>query len=114
MKNIQRLIRRFNTQLEALPPEGYILQGSVIKHCLRRTREGETKTYGPYYIWTRKVNSKTVTRALTADQAKVIKDAIRRNKSLEQRLAALRTLSEQIITAITPCVARRKKARPRS
>ena len=114
MKKIARLIRQFNAQIDALPPEGYILQGSVVKQYLHRTRGDHTTEYGPYFIWTRKVNGTTVTRALTVEQAKVIRDAIRRNKELEKRLAKLRVLSEQIIAALTPSVTRRKRSATRS
>jgi len=68
------------------------------------------KTYGPYYVWTRKIKGKTVTIALTDDQARIIRQAINRNRELEQRLDRLRSLSEQIIIAISPCVAKRKRA----
>jgi hypothetical protein len=109
MAQINQLIRSFNQQVGKIEPEGYILQGSVIRRSLRRRARGVIKTYGPYYLWTRKVNNKTVTRALTTEQAQIIRDAIRRNHQMEQRLADLRHLSEQIIEAITPCVAKRKR-----
>jgi hypothetical protein len=110
MARLNQLIRSFNLRVGEIAPDGYILQGSVVKRNLRRQARGVLKTYGPYYLWTRKFNSKTVTRALTAEQAKIIRDAIRRNSELERRLADLRSLSEQIIQAVTPCVAKRRRA----
>jgi spermidine synthase len=109
MAQLNQLIRSFNQQVGKVEPEGYILQGSVVRRNLRRRARGVIKTYGPYYLWTRKVNNKTVTRALTIEQARIIRDAIRRNHKMEQRLADLRYLSEQIIESITPCVAKRKR-----
>lgn len=110
MAQLNQWIRSFNQQMGKVAPDGYILQGSVMQRNLRRRARGVFKTYGPYYLWTRKVNNKTVTLALTTEQAQIIRDAIRRNRQLERRLVDLRSLSEQIIEAVTPCVAKRKRA----
>ena len=109
MTELDQLIRRFNKQMDALLPEGYVLQGSVVKRYLQRPAPDGSKTYGPYYLWTRKINNKTVTYALTAEQAQIMTEAIRRNRKLMHRVAKLRALSEQIILAITACVAKRKR-----
>ena len=107
---LNQLIRSFNRQVTEVQPEGYILQGSVVRRNLQRNVGGVPKVYGPYYLWTRKVNNKTVTQALTAGQAQVIREAIRRNQQLEHRLNQLRALSEQIIRAVSPSVVRRNRA----
>jgi hypothetical protein len=109
MTQLNQLIRRFNRQVIDVQPDGYILQGSVVKRYLKRRVRGVSKSYGPYYLWTRKINNKTDAQALTAEQAQIIGEAIRRNRLLEQRLTRLRSLSEQIIRGITPCVAKRKR-----
>ena len=110
MAQLNQLIRSFNRQVIEVQPEGYILQGSVVRRNLQRRVGGILKTYGPYYLWTRKINNKTVTQALTADQAQIIREAISRNRQLEHRLNRLRVISEQIIRSVSPCVARRKRA----
>lgn len=109
MPQLNDLIRAFNRQVDGVHPKGYILQGSVVRRKLNRRVGSVLKSYGPYYLWTRKINSKTVTVALTNEQAQIIQEAIRRNRQLEQRLDRLRLLSEQIIVALGPCVARRKR-----
>jgi hypothetical protein len=109
MTHLNKLVRSFNKQAGDVQPEGYILQGSVVRRDLKRLVEGAIKTYGPYYLWTRKINNKTVTQALTAEQAQIIQEAIQRNFKLEQRLKRLRLLSEQIIQDISPCVVKRKR-----
>jgi hypothetical protein len=109
MPQINQLIRRFNRQVAEVQPDGYILQGSVVRRYLQRQVGGALKAYGPYYLWTRKINNKTVTQALSAQQALLIRQALRRNRQLEQRLKRLRSLSELIIKAITPCVATRNR-----
>jgi hypothetical protein len=110
MLRLNKLILSFNRQMEQVRPEGYILQGSVVRRSLHRPAGEGMKTYGPYYLWTRKINNKTVTRALTADKARIIREAIQRNRQLQQQLDKLRSLSEQIIDAVSPCVARRNRA----
>ncbi len=114
MSKLDGWIRRFNKQMDQLLPDGYVLQGSVVKRYLQRPTRGGSKAYGPYYIWTRKISNKTLTLALSPDQAKIIQEAIRTNRRMEQRIAKLRTLSEQIILAITPSVARRNRSPQRS
>ena len=109
MGELNQLIRSFNREATKVQPEGYILQGSVVRRSLQRQVGGESKAYGPYYLWTRKLNNKTVTQALTEKQAQIIREAIDRNRRLENQLARLRSLSEQIIRAVTPCVQRRKR-----
>jgi hypothetical protein len=111
MAQLNQLIRLFNRQVGEVKPEGYILQGSVMRRNLQRHVGDLLRVYGPYYLWTRKINNKTVTLALTADQAKLIREAIARNRELEERLDRLRSVSEQIIRAVSPCVARRNRAR---
>ena len=110
MAELDQLIRSFNRQAVEIQAEGYILQGSVVRRNLQRRTGGAMKTYGPYYLWTRKINQKTVTQALTAEQAVIIRDAIRRNRQIEQRLRRLRAVSEQIIRTISPGVAKRNRA----
>jgi hypothetical protein len=111
MGQLNNLIRAFNRLVDEVRPEGYILQGTVLRRKLQRRVGTALKTYGPYYLWTRKINGKTVTVALTKEQADVIRQAIRLNRKLERSLDGLRLLSEQIIIAISPCVAKRKRSR---
>ncbi len=40
--------------------------------------------HGPYYIWTRKENGKTITKSLTKDQFKMCKKAISNMKRLQR------------------------------
>ena len=111
LDRLNQLIRSFNRQVGKVQPDGYILQGSLVQRNLQRNVAGNTKIYGPYYLWTRKINNKTVTQALTAEQAKIIREAIRRNHQLEHNLDQLRSLSEQIIRAVSPCVIKRNRTR---
>jgi hypothetical protein len=66
---------------------------------------------GNFVHWTRKIDNKTKTQALTNEQAKIVQQAIDRNRQLELSLNRLRSLSEQIIWDITPCFATRKRTK---
>ena len=109
MTRLNQLIRGFNEQMRNAQPDGYILQGTVVKRYLTRRAAGVSKSYGPYYFWTRKINNKTKTQALTDEQAQIVQEAISRNRQLELHLSRLRSLSEHIIWDVTPCVAKRKR-----
>jgi len=106
---LSRLVRLFNERVRDARPEGYILHGSVVRRHLVRRFGNRQRRYGPYYLWTRKIDGKTVTLALSKEQAAVIAEAVARNRTLDRRLADIRTLSEMIIRAITPSVPTRRR-----
>ena len=66
----------------------FILTGTIIKRhgpCGKancRCALDKKNWHGPYYIWTRKENGKTVTQSLSATQAQFCKKAIRNMKKL--------------------------------
>jgi hypothetical protein len=49
--NVNQLVRRFNDTLRYIAPDGYILQGSVVRRHLTRTTARGERQYGPY-LWT--------------------------------------------------------------
>ena len=49
------------------------------------------------YMWTRKVKGKTVTRGLRKDQYEALKAAIATNRSVEESLKRIRTISQNQI-----------------
>jgi len=53
--------------------------------------------HGPYNIWTRKVNSKTITRTLTSEQAKLAQNCIDNMRKMEDILQQMKDLSVQYI-----------------
>ncbi len=108
---IGQLVRRFTENVQEARPQGYLLQGSVVRRHLVRPSSAGDKRYGPYYLWTRKMAGKTVTMALAKPQAAIIREAIARQRQLDRRLAALRSLSEQIILAVTDGVSVRNRAK---
>lgn len=51
--------------------------------------------HGPYWQWTRKVNNKTVTRWLTAEQAADCQRAIDNDRRIRELVARLQALAIQ-------------------
>ena len=82
---------------------GFISTGSmmkVYKTCGNpgcRCHKDKSKRHGPYNIWTRKVNSKTVTRTLNDEQAKIARKCIDNMRKLEKMLDQMKDLSVQYI-----------------
>jgi len=77
---------------------GYCLPGTLTERRTRcsspgcRCRSDPPALHGPYYSWTRKINAKTVTRTLTAEQARRYQpwfDNARQLRALAAQLEAL-------------------------
>lgn len=77
---------------------GFCLPGTLTERRTRcsspgcRCRSDPPALHGPYYSWTRKINGKTVTRTLTAEQARRYQpwfDNARRLRTLAAQLEAL-------------------------
>ena len=82
---------------------GFISTGSVMKvyktcgnpGC--RCHKDKSKRHGPYNIWTRKVKSKTITRTLTDEQAKLVRAFINNMRKAKSILKQMKDLSAQYI-----------------
>lgn len=91
---------------------GPVLQGSILRRIIRREdpeHPGDTKEYGPYYQWTRKVQGHTVIQNLTPAQAKIYQRAIRENRRLERTIAEMRITSLKILALTTEGVPKRNR-----
>ena len=84
----------------------WILQGSVNE---KPPPHGSTSARATY-TWTRKVRGKTVTVALSPQQAQAFRRAIKANRQLEKALKSLRELSQIALTESLPGV--KKVRRP--
>jgi hypothetical protein len=73
---------------------GWISQGSVTPN-------------GAAWRWTRKVNAKTVTVALSEPQAELFKSAIADHRRLENIITEMRALSQKILLESVPGPRRR-------
>ena len=86
---------------------GYISQGSVVDRSqLKNPRSG--------YQWTRKLSRKTITLALTQEQFRALRQAIRNRRTLAKTLQQMEELSRRILFASTPDTRRRKPLRPKA
>ena len=90
--------RQLQRQLARL---GYVSQGSVFERA-----PGQQ---GSRYVWTRKVQAKTVTVALSQEQYQWLKQAVANQRNLERIVAQMQTLSRQILFENVPGVLRRKR-----
>jgi hypothetical protein len=90
--------RRLQRSLNAL---GYLSQGSVFER-----RPGQQ---GSRFVWTRKVNAKTVTVALSQEQYHWLRRAVANQRKLDQIIKQMQTLSRQILFETVSGVTRRKQ-----
>jgi len=90
--------RQLQRQLARL---GYLSQGSVFERA--------PDQQGSRYVWTRKVQAKTVTVALSQEQYHWLKQAVANQRELERIVEEMQTLSRQILFETVPGVTRRKR-----
>lgn len=70
-------------------------------------------TANPCYIWTRKINGKTETQALSKAQYVAFKKAIARNREVEKQLKLIREISTRGLLASIDGVKKRKPYKKR-
>jgi hypothetical protein len=80
---------------------GYLSQGSVFER-----RPGQQ---GSRYVWTRKVQAKTVTVALSPEQYQWLRQAVANQRELDRIVGQMQTLSRHILFKTVPGVVRRKR-----
>ena len=97
---IAKLIGQFERCKAQLLELSWITQGSVFK-----TPQGT-------WCWTRKVKAKTVTVALSAQQAEFFKQAVAQHRKLESLLLRMRNISQTFLLQSAPGPTRRKRSNP--
>jgi hypothetical protein len=100
---IGRNRRREQARIAAeLGQAGFALPGSVVVRTMTCGKKGcrchadPARLHGPYFQWTRKINQKTVTRNLTAEQWQRYEQWFENAKRLRELLAELEALSLEI------------------
>jgi hypothetical protein len=84
----------------------YIATGSIIKKFGTCGKKGcncaSDKKYwhGPYYVWTRKENGKTVTKSLSVEQVKLCENAIENMKKLKSLVTRWQRETLNVIDAM--------------
>ena len=103
---MQQLNAAYQALGEVLGSHPWLAQGSV-NAIAPKTSEGRVT-----YTWTRKVRAKTMTVALSRQQAAAFRQAIAANRRLEEALARLRALSQSAILTELKGVTKRRSEAP--
>jgi len=107
LDQLQRRLERLKQSLLSLGP---VLQGTILSRVIQRPDPGhpeQTRNYGPYYQWTRKLDGRTTIQNLTPSQAKTYLRAIREHRKMERILAEIRDVSLKILELTTTGVKKR-------
>lgn len=97
-----RAQRRRDALTAEIAALGWVLPGSLTERFTRcgnptcRCRAEPPQLHGPYPTWTRKVDNKTVTRTLTAEQAQRYRPWFDNACRLRELLTDLEALSLQV------------------
>jgi hypothetical protein len=100
-RQLARLRARLTQRSADLADVGFVLKGSLLQRSKRCSSPGcachaePPRLHGPYWQWTNKVDGKTVTRALTEDQAKRYREWMENAGRLEEIVRDLYQISDQ-------------------
>jgi hypothetical protein len=98
LADYERRYRRLAAQLAEI---GFISSGSVTRRYTRcgtpgcKCHSDPPKPHGPYYQWTTKVNNKTVTRRISAEEAKLYQEWIANDRRMRQLIQQMRVVAEK-------------------
>jgi hypothetical protein len=87
---------------------GWLCQGTVVCRPLLRRVRGRPVKKGPYYLWTCKVQGRTVCLALSQAQYQLLAQAIENNRRLQNILQRMQALTLKTILKKVPGVIKRK------
>jgi len=98
-----RFVQRYSELQNRFAQIGYICNGTVMslyRKCGKPNcgcKEDPQMQHGPYHIWTRKENGKTVTRSLSKKQADCCSEYIQNSRKLESIVEEMKKISIQVI-----------------
>jgi hypothetical protein len=95
-RQLQTLRARYRALQAGLSQLGWVTQGSVTP--------GSTGAWR----WTRKEKAKTVTVALSEEQARIFKEAINNHRQLEKTVRQMRAITQQVLLFSIPGPRRRR------
>lgn len=81
---------------------GFLWVGTVTHQtaiCGKSTcacRSDKARRHGPYYVWTRKVRGKTVTRFLTEAEGKLYTEWIQNRRRLDRTIKKMMSISKHL------------------
>jgi alkanesulfonate monooxygenase SsuD/methylene tetrahydromethanopterin reductase-like flavin-dependent oxidoreductase (luciferase family) len=91
--------RRYRELAAQLAEIGLISSGSLTHRYTRcatpgcKCHDDPPRPHGPYYQWTAKVNGKTVTRRLSAHEAKLYQEWIANDRRMRRLIAQMRQVA---------------------
>jgi hypothetical protein len=80
---------------------GFLWVGTVMRqyhqcrHPSCRCRRGGRYRHGPYYVWTRKIKGKTVTRMLAEQEGRLYTTWIRNRRKLDRTIRRMQAISRR-------------------
>jgi hypothetical protein len=101
-----QLEERRRTLLREIAGIGPVLRGSIGTYRTQcgspgcRCHADPAARHGPYYIWTRKVSGKTVTRMLSEEHAKLFRAWTKNMQRLDQLVTALQEVGLRAAEAV--------------
>lgn len=99
---------------QAIARVGFVLPGTLLERYLPcqnagcRCHDDPPQLHGPYWYWTRKIDSKTVSRTLSADQVDDYRAWFENRHELRDLIHELEALSIAIIDADPRSPSRRR------
>lgn len=103
---VSRLERRYKDLKRSMAGIGYVFPGNIAKRFSMcgnpscRCAADESKRHGPYYEWTRKLEGKTVTVRLTAEQARLCAGWVKNRRTLKKILTQMQAVSVRAAKAL--------------
>ena len=91
-----------------LAETAWICQGTVGSRSLTRRVRGRSVQKGPYYLWTCKVQGRTVCVALSQAQYLLLAQAIENHRQLQKTVERMQRLTLSTILKKVPGVKKRK------
>lgn len=101
----EQLMDRYASLQQQLAQIGYVCSGTVMQLYRTCGKPGcgcsadPQLRHGPYYIWTRKENRKTVTRSLSKEHAERCAEYILNLRKMESIIEEMKKVSTRIVEA---------------
>lgn len=97
MKELQQLRSRWNQIAEQIKDIPAMRAGSVCEQVVKRkTKDGKTRTFGPYPILTWKEKGKTLTRRLAKSEVEKVAEQIQNFRRFQKLTAQLAETGRRI------------------
>ena len=93
---------------DQLRQTSWLCHGTLVARPLRRRVAGRPIKKGPYYLWTCKVQGRTVCVALSKAQYQILAEAIANRRRLQRSLEQMHAFTLKTILKKVPGVRKRK------